>query len=59
MLIQRSGKLLCSGKLSVEEFPVAFQISKQYMCSDNPRVSGWVCLSNRLKNDQFSKVHLR
>ena len=37
-------EIVGSDKLSVEEFPVAFQISQQYMCSDNPRMSGWICL---------------
>ena len=44
MLIQRSEELVCSGKLSVEEFPVVFQVSQQYVCCNNPRVSGGVYL---------------
>ena len=44
MLIQRSDELLCLGKLSVEESPVAFQVSYRYMGCNNPRMSGGVCL---------------
>ena len=39
-----SEELLGSAELSLEEFPVAFQISKRYVCSDDPRVPGGVCL---------------